>query len=147
MRQRCLETFLRVLCSLPWLTRRQQCHFSFSGGCQDDQGSDLRSLFSAAQATAEKEGTRLALLRLLLFSGPMDGAFCMVLGLLGVSPQHFMLGHTLASWRFSLEYACFGAMLTNGWGEQAELLVILRLVLALISGILVTSFAAPVSEQ
>ncbi|CAJ1332617.1 unnamed protein product [Effrenium voratum] len=63
----------------------------------------------------------------------MDGAFCMVLGLLGVSPQHFMLGHTLASWRFSLEYACFGAMLTNGWGEQAELLVILRLVLALIS--------------
>lgn len=101
----------------------------------------------AAQRLAEEEGLRLALLLRLLSVGWVDALLCLAMGSLGMSPQQFALGHLIASWRSSIEYACLGATLADHGGAQVELLILLQLLLAIASGAVVTACAAKISDQ
>eukprot|EP00435_Cladocopium_sp_Y103_P074875 s1385_g51.t3 len=101
----------------------------------------------AAQRLAEEEGLRLALLLRLLSVGWVDALLCLAMGSLGVSPQQFALGHLIACWRSSIEYACLGATLVDHGGAQAEVLILLQLLLVIASGAVVTTCAAKISDQ
>eukprot|EP00435_Cladocopium_sp_Y103_P074844 s1385_g51.t1 len=171
-RQRYLETFWPALCSQRFLILRQQFHsFTLGDFCvmildvvtlrkKESSADKLLALKTRVlgpssmlhkdlqrRTCLDAEGLRLALLLRLLSVGWVDALLCLAMGSLGVSPQQFALGHLIACWRSSIEYACLGATLVDHGGAQAEVLILLQLLLVIASGAVVTTCAAKISDQ